>query len=172
MCLAQSGRAGRNGLALNKQTTPPGSYLHRPSAKRNGPSFDHLVGAGEHRIRGSAKRRTGFRLCRRVIDSALFSSLVSGRVFRLTSAGPVARHQPGCSSRSARLHSLVPRTDSSFVIFALKRIIKYLVDSWVQGIVRMAVIADINRDRNAAMNVTFVAPLPKSDVSLVSGDVT
>jgi len=41
-----------------------------------------------------------------------------------------------------------------------------------QGIVRMAVIADINRDRNAAMNVTFVAPLPKSDVSLLSGDVT
>ena len=90
----------------------------------------------------------------------------------LTSAGPIARHQPGCSSRSARLHPLVPRTDSSFVIFPLKRIIKYLVDSWVQGIVRMAVIADINQDRNAAMNVTFVAPLPKSDVSLLSDDVT
>src|SRR5262249_49259746 len=28
------------------------------------------------------------------LDSALFSSLVSGRVSRLTSAGPVARHQP------------------------------------------------------------------------------
>src|SRR5215510_12724068 len=49
MCLAQSGRAGRNGLASNKQTTPPGSYLHRPLAKRNGPSFDHLVGACEQR---------------------------------------------------------------------------------------------------------------------------
>ena len=68
-------------------------------------------------------------------------------------------------------HPLVPRTDSSFVIFALKRIIKYLVDS-CRGIVPMAVIANINRDRNAAMNVTFVAPLPKSDVSLLSGDVT
>ena len=62
-------------------------------------------------------------------------------------------------------------TISSFVIFALKRIIQYLVDS-LQGIARIAVIADINRDRNAAMNVTFVAPLPKSDVSLLSGDVT
>jgi len=72
----------------------------------------------------------------------------------------------------ACLHPSVARTDSSFVIFALKRIIKYLVDSWVQGIVRMAVIAEINRDRNAAMNVTFVAPLPKSDVSLLSDDVT
>jgi hypothetical protein len=61
---------------------------------------------------------------------------------------------------------------SSFVMFALKRIIQYLVDSWVQGIVRMAVIADINRDRSAAMNVTFVAPLPKSDLSLLSDDVT
>jgi hypothetical protein len=61
--------------------------------------------------------------------------------------------------------------DSSFVIFALERILKYLVDSWVQGIIRMAVIADINRDRNAAMNVTFVAPLPKSDVSRLSADV-
>src|SRR5215467_7937393 len=47
MCLAQSGLAGRNGLASNKQTTPPGSYLHRPSAKRNGLSFDHLVSEGE-----------------------------------------------------------------------------------------------------------------------------
>ena len=74
--------------------------------------------------------------------------------------------------RSARLRRLVPRNDSSFVIFALKRIIQYLVDSWVQGIVRMAVIADINRDRSAAMNVTFVAPLPKSDLSLLSDDVT
>ena len=73
---------------------------------------------------------------------------------------------------AARLHRLVPRNDSSFVIFALKRIIQYLVDSWVQGIVRMAVIADINRDRSAAMNVTFVAPLPKSDLSLLSDDVT
>src|SRR5262249_13147216 len=134
-------------------------YRAAPALTDGALHFDHLVGAGEHRVRGSAKRRTGFRLCRRVIDSALFSSLVSGRVSRLTSAGPVARHQPGCSSRSARLHSLVPRTDSLFVIFALKRIIKYLVDSWAQGIVRMAVIADINRDRNAAMNVTFVAPL-------------
>jgi len=55
------------------------------------------------------------------------------------------------------------RTDSSFVIFALKCIIKYL---------RMAVIANINRDRNVAMDVTFVAPLPKSHVSLLSDDVT
>jgi hypothetical protein len=61
--------------------------------------------------------------------------------------------------------------DSSFVIFAPERILKQLVDSRVQGIARMAVIADINRDRNAAMNVTFVAPLPKSDVSLLSADV-
>jgi hypothetical protein len=68
--------------------------------------------------------------------------------------------------------SVGARTDSSFVIFALKCFLKYLVDSWVQGIVRVAVIADINRDRNAAMNVTFVAPLPKSDVSLLSDDVT
>jgi hypothetical protein len=68
-------------------------------------------------------------------------------------------------------HRLAPRTDSSFVIFALERILKYLVDSWVEGIGRMAVIADINRDRNAAMNVAFVAPLPKSDVSLLSADV-
>jgi len=36
----------------------------------------------------------------------------------------------------------------------------------------MAVIADINRDRNAAMNATLVAPLPKSDISLLSDDVT
>jgi hypothetical protein len=61
---------------------------------------------------------------------------------------------------------------SSFVIFALKRIIEYLVDSRIEGIVRMAVIADINRDSNATMNVTFGAPLPKGDVSLLSDDVT
>jgi hypothetical protein len=68
--------------------------------------------------------------------------------------------------------SFIAPTISSFVIFALKCIIKYLVDSWVQGIVRMAVIANINRDRNVAMDVTFVAPLPKSHVSLLSDDMT
>jgi hypothetical protein len=61
---------------------------------------------------------------------------------------------------------------SSFVIFALKRIIQYLVDSRVEGIVRTAAIAAINRNRNAAMNITFVTPLPKSDVSLLSDQVT
>src|SRR5262249_20714601 len=102
----------------------------------------------------------------------LFSSLLSDRVSRLTSAGQVARQRPRpFLSRSGRLYPLVPRTDSAFVIFALKRVIKYLVDAF-RGIVRMAVIADINWDRNAAMNVTFVAPLPKSDVSLLSDDVT
>src|SRR5262249_60481913 len=33
MCLAQSGRADPNGLASNKRTTLPGSYLHPLSAK-------------------------------------------------------------------------------------------------------------------------------------------
>src|SRR5215831_8572 len=55
MCLAQSERAGRNGLASNKRTTPPGNYLHRPSANRNGPSCvdgprlarDHLACSAE-----------------------------------------------------------------------------------------------------------------------------
>src|SRR5262249_7742608 len=61
---------------------------------------------------------------------------------------------------------------SSFIIFALKRIIQYLVDSRVEGIVRTAAIAAINRNRNAAMNITFVTPLPKSDVSLLSDQVT
>ena len=103
-------------------------------------------------------------------QASLFDHLVgAGEQWRRNSRPSEA---PTRRSRSARLHPLVARTDSSFVIFALKRIIKYLVDSWVQGIVRMAVIADINRDRNAAMNVTFVAPLPKSDVSLLSDDVT
>jgi hypothetical protein len=77
----------------------------------------------------------------------------------------------GHSASSTRFCPRMAPHDSSFVIFALERILKYLVDSWVQGIVRMAVIADINRDRNAAMNVTFVAPLPKSDVSRLSADV-
>ena len=62
--------------------------------------------------------------------------------------------------------------ESSFVIFTLKRVIEYLVDSRVEGIVRMAAIADINRNHNATMNITFVAPLPKGDVSLLSDDVT
>ena len=62
--------------------------------------------------------------------------------------------------------------ESSFVIFALKRIIQYLVDSRVEGIVRTAAIAAINRNRYAAMNITFVTPLPKSDVSLLSDQVT
>jgi hypothetical protein len=54
----------------------------------------------------------------------------------------------------------------------MKRIIQYLVDSRVRGIDRIAVIADIHRDGNAAMHITFVAPLPKGDVSLPSDDVT
>src|SRR6516225_11303807 len=33
MCLAQSGRADPNGLASNRRTTLPGSYLHPLSAK-------------------------------------------------------------------------------------------------------------------------------------------
>src|SRR5262249_28908383 len=33
MPLPPSGRAGRNGVASNKRTTPPGIYLLRPSAK-------------------------------------------------------------------------------------------------------------------------------------------
>src|SRR5262249_43534829 len=33
MCLAQSGRADPNGLASNKRTTLPGSYLHPLSAR-------------------------------------------------------------------------------------------------------------------------------------------
>jgi hypothetical protein len=61
---------------------------------------------------------------------------------------------------------------SSFVIFALKRIIQYLVDSRIEGIVRIAPITAINRNGNAAMNVTFVTPLPKSDVSLLCDQVT
>ena len=102
----------------------------------------------------------------------LFSSLLSDRVSRFTSAARLRGTGRGCSSPDRPVfHPLVPRTDSSFVIFALKRIIKYLVDS-CRGIVRMAVIADINRDRNAAMNATLVAPLPKSDISLLSDDVT
>jgi hypothetical protein len=61
MFLAQSRRAGRNGGASNKRTTPPASYLHRPSAKRNDPSFDHLVGAGEqHRGHLEAERSRRF----------------------------------------------------------------------------------------------------------------
>jgi len=108
----------------------------------------------------------------RAADQApLFDHLVGAGEQRRRNSRP-SEAPTRLSSRSARLHPLVARTDSSFVIFALKRIIKYLVDSWVQGIVRMAVIADINRDSNAAMNVTFVAPLPKSEVSLLSDDVT
>jgi hypothetical protein len=104
-------------------------------------------------------------------QASLFDHLVgAGEQWRWNSRPSEAPTR--LSSRSARHHPLVARTDSSFVIFALKRIIKYLVDSWVQGIVHLAVIADINRDRNAAMNVTFVAPLPKSDLSLLSDDVT
>src|SRR5262249_53875795 len=98
--------------------------------------------------------------------------LLSDRGSRFTSAARVRGTGRACSSPDRpAVHPLVPRTDSSFVILALKRIIKYLVDS-CRGIVRMAVIADINRDRNAAMNATLVAPLPKSDISLLSDDVT
>ena len=59
--LGASGRAGRNGLASDKQTTPPGSYLHRAAATRNDPSFDHLVGAAKQvRAYGDAESLGGF----------------------------------------------------------------------------------------------------------------
>src|SRR5215831_6375994 len=42
-------------LSVEQANNPTGSYLHQPSAKRNGSSFDHLVGAA----RARAIRRTG-----------------------------------------------------------------------------------------------------------------
>src|SRR5215471_18034408 len=63
--MALSEHAGRNGVASNKQTTPPGSYLHRPRATRNDPSLDHLVGAGEQRrLHRDAQRARRFEIDR------------------------------------------------------------------------------------------------------------
>jgi hypothetical protein len=57
MCLAQSGRTGRSGVASNEPTTPPGSYLYRPSAKEERPSFDYLVGARVRRWRNRLAKK-------------------------------------------------------------------------------------------------------------------
>ena len=92
-------------------------------------------------------------------------ALVGGREQRRRHGGRVA-------SPFATLMTSSNFDGSSFVIFALKRIIQYLVDSRVEGITRIAVIADINWDRNATVNITFVAPLAKGDISLLSDDVT
>jgi hypothetical protein len=73
----------------------------------------------------------------------------------------------------AALNVFASRRDRSpFFIFALKRFVQNLVDFRVGGISRVAVIAGGNRDRNAAMNITFVAPLPKSDLFLAYDDVS
>jgi hypothetical protein len=65
--LVQSERASRNGVASNKRTTPPGSYLHRAAATRNDPSLDHLV---RFRRRGHAQKHRGRHHPRAGIKSA------------------------------------------------------------------------------------------------------
>src|SRR5215470_3673169 len=94
MCLAQSGLAGRNGLASNKQTTLPGSYLHRPSAKRNGPSFDHLVGECEQPIRHrQAERFGGLEVDNQHVSGGELDREV-GRLLALKNAVDVTRREP------------------------------------------------------------------------------
>ena len=86
--------------------------------------------------------------------------------------GCVATHGARGDGSLRRSLTVSQRDRSPFFIFALKRFVQNLVDFRVGGISRVAVIAGSNRDRNAAMNITFVAPLPKSDLFLAFDDVT
>jgi hypothetical protein len=60
--------------------------------------------------------------------------------------------------------------NSLLVIFALKGLVEYFIDSRTRS--RTASIADTNRDGNPARNSAYVAPLTKSDVFLALADVS
>jgi hypothetical protein len=110
------------------------------------------------------------------VEEGKTSGLVQGAIDRAGLAqfrvAPSARTNWTTSETTQAPTAAAARRQSSFVIFALKRIIQYLVDSRIEGIVRIAAITAINRNGNTATNVTFVTPLPKSDVSLLSDHVT
>jgi hypothetical protein len=69
MCLAQSGRAGRSGVASDKPTTPPGSYLYRPSAKRN--ALDSITSSARASSVGGTVRPSAFAVLRLMTSSYL-----------------------------------------------------------------------------------------------------
>jgi hypothetical protein len=51
-------------------------------------------------------------------------------------------------------------SEAQFVVFSLKSFVQNLVGSRLK-VFRMAIIAGANQDRDPAVDVTFVAPLPK-----------
>src|ERR1700756_493814 len=120
MFLAQSRRAGRDGGASNKRTTPPASYLHRPSAKRNDPSFDHLVGAREQRGRNFKAKRAGGG---QIDDQLKLARLHYRQVGRLSTLEDFAGVDADLTVRFRRARS-VAHEAASF------RILAYIVDGW------------------------------------------
>jgi hypothetical protein len=51
-------------------------------------------------------------------------------------------------------------SEAQFVVFSLKSFVQDLVGSRLK-VFRMAIIAGANQDRDPAVDVSFVAPLPK-----------
>jgi hypothetical protein len=64
---------------------------------------------------------------------------------------------PGLSSRSSPMRR---PSEAQFVVFSLKSFVQDLVGSRLK-VFRMAIIAGANQDRDPAVDVSFVAPLPK-----------
>ena len=64
---------------------------------------------------------------------------------------------PGLSSRSSPMRR---PSEAQFLVFSLKSFVQDLVGSRIK-VFHMAIIAGANQDRGPAVDVSFVAPLPK-----------